>query len=57
MEYGASIEAPSTISNMPIKKKTVLLVAIKSEIIKIDSKFNLISCYYMCILHIKFNKP
>jgi hypothetical protein len=33
MEYGASIEAPSTISNIPIKKKTVLLVAIKSEII------------------------
>ena len=33
IEYGASIESPSTMSNTPIKKKTVLLLVIKNEII------------------------
>ena len=33
IEYGASIESPNTMSNTPIKKKTVLLLVIKNEII------------------------
>ena len=33
IEYGANIEIPNTISNIPIRKKTVLLLAFKNEII------------------------